>query len=393
MNNALGFPFGFFTNDNTPADAKYYRNFNTTGAKTPYFTITDATNLLVAGIRYQGLTINIAGIEYWFKNGIANSDLIAKTPDLSSYATTSYVTNALTDYIPLSGSTNISGNYLLSNQTYFTVGLIDNSSYTFFTKPNDNISVAGVIVSLAGYTSQISVSNNNLFGGYQSAVGVEVGGPDLLKCRSLTVTYDSPYRFDGDVLILDNENRNAAISAEPKALVTNEWVTANFTGTGGGTTTFTGLTDVPNSYISQKFKTPRVKENETGLEYVNVPVTKEILLTSTGSITFTATHSLNNLYHNITVLDAQTNKIIYPEIIPGLVFDTLIWSIAPTSGFTFSVTITGLQKSIIISSGGIGSMAVGSTFVVGGSSTTSTAPSVTSSSYFSNDYSTSDYTA
>lgn len=386
MNNALGFPFGFFTNDNTPADAKYYRNFNTTGAKTPYFTVTDAINLLVAGIRYQGLTINIAGVEYWFKNGIANNDLIAKTPDLSSYATTSYVTSALTNYIPLNGTNDLYGNIYGNDLSLVGFG-INSDHNIYFNNSGSTKSLTTNIQYNNKYGVFYTIVND-----YNSVIVFQVGDNNLGTSKAILLgTLTDNIRFEGTIATYDEVNRNAAITANPKALVTNEWVTANFTGTGGGTTTFTGLTDVPNSYSSQKFKTLRVKENETGLEYVNVPVTKEILLTSTGSTTFTATHSLNNLYHNITVLDAQTNKIIYPEITPGLVFDTLIWSIAPTSGFTFLLTITGLQKSIVISSGGIGSMAIGSTFVVsaGGAVVAST----TSSSYFTNDYLTSDYTA
>lgn len=80
MNNALGFPFGFFINDNTPADAKYFKNFNTsTVPKTPYVSVAEANTLLTSGLRHIGLTVNIAGIEYWYNNGILDTDLVIKT--------------------------------------------------------------------------------------------------------------------------------------------------------------------------------------------------------------------------------------------------------------------------------------------------------------------------
>jgi hypothetical protein len=61
-NDALGFPFGRFTNDNQPQDAKYFNRFT----KLPYVNVAEVMSVLPIGVRVAGLEVNIAGIEYWF---------------------------------------------------------------------------------------------------------------------------------------------------------------------------------------------------------------------------------------------------------------------------------------------------------------------------------------
>lgn len=68
-NTPLGFPFGVFTNDNTPVDGKYYNRVTLV----PYADVAEAVSLIPLGLRYKGLTININGVEYWWPAG--SSDL------------------------------------------------------------------------------------------------------------------------------------------------------------------------------------------------------------------------------------------------------------------------------------------------------------------------------
>ena len=44
----------------------------------PYDSVTSANSLILSGVRYVGLTININNTEYWYKDGITNGDLIPK---------------------------------------------------------------------------------------------------------------------------------------------------------------------------------------------------------------------------------------------------------------------------------------------------------------------------
>ena len=56
-----------------PIDDKYYNGL------VPYVSTTEANSLLLSAIRYKGLTVNINNSEYWYKDGIADIDLIEKT--------------------------------------------------------------------------------------------------------------------------------------------------------------------------------------------------------------------------------------------------------------------------------------------------------------------------
>ena len=74
-----------------PIDSKYLNSLNQ-----PYAS-TGATNTaIVQSQRYSGLTVNILGTEYWYKNGTDDNNLISKTPSTIS------ATNGLT----ISGTVN-----------------------------------------------------------------------------------------------------------------------------------------------------------------------------------------------------------------------------------------------------------------------------------------------
>jgi hypothetical protein len=75
-NTPLGFPFGFYVADNSPIDGKY--GAIASGTWRPYNNIAEALTVLPAGVRYIGLTINIANNEYWWKTGITDGDLTEK---------------------------------------------------------------------------------------------------------------------------------------------------------------------------------------------------------------------------------------------------------------------------------------------------------------------------
>ena len=69
-------------NDNTkinagkPIDTRYLTTGNTA------YLSTGATNAAIPiPLRYTGLTVNILGTEYWYKNGVDNTNLIEKKFD------------------------------------------------------------------------------------------------------------------------------------------------------------------------------------------------------------------------------------------------------------------------------------------------------------------------
>jgi len=66
-----------------PLDKRYLSDRTSLGIQLPYSGVTEVTGAtgIILNERYTGLTVNINGVEYWFKNGITNNDLIEKKYD------------------------------------------------------------------------------------------------------------------------------------------------------------------------------------------------------------------------------------------------------------------------------------------------------------------------
>lgn len=69
----LELPFSVKMVNANPLDYYYYAPDNT-----PYDDVTDATTSIPSEIRYQGMTANVAGVEYWFRDGTSDGDLVLK---------------------------------------------------------------------------------------------------------------------------------------------------------------------------------------------------------------------------------------------------------------------------------------------------------------------------
>jgi hypothetical protein len=75
---AIPFSDNFSIGVGNPIDAKYLNALNQ-----PYSATTAAINRIPESQRYIGLTVNINNVEYWWKNGVADPDLIIKTVSTS----------------------------------------------------------------------------------------------------------------------------------------------------------------------------------------------------------------------------------------------------------------------------------------------------------------------
>jgi hypothetical protein len=70
---AINLNDNFKINVGKPIDSKYLSSGNTA------YTSTGSTNLTIPiSERYRGLTVNINGVEYWYKDGVTNTDLVEK---------------------------------------------------------------------------------------------------------------------------------------------------------------------------------------------------------------------------------------------------------------------------------------------------------------------------
>lgn len=125
-----------------PVDDRYFNGL------VPYTSVSQVNTLLAPAIRYRGLTVNINGNEYWYKDGILNTDLILKGSSTGG----AYVpyTGATQDvnlgvyglFTPLvSGSTIASGNLTLQSTSNASKGFIylgANSAY------NESLGLLGI---------------------------------------------------------------------------------------------------------------------------------------------------------------------------------------------------------------------------------------------------------
>jgi len=92
-----------------PTDARYLDNL------TPYADVNAVNTAIAANKRYTGLTVNVGGVEYWYKDGILDGNLVQKESNIATVGLTG-ATNGLTkvgqDVIlggALTGSTEICG--------------------------------------------------------------------------------------------------------------------------------------------------------------------------------------------------------------------------------------------------------------------------------------------
>lgn len=66
------------TNAPKPTDSRYLN------VLVPYSSTTQVNGCIAAGIRYTGLTVNVAGVEYWYCGGIDDNDLVIKSSGSAS---------------------------------------------------------------------------------------------------------------------------------------------------------------------------------------------------------------------------------------------------------------------------------------------------------------------
>lgn len=76
-----------------PLDKRYLSNRTSSGAQVPYSACTEVNSSIISSERYTGLTVNILGKEYWYKDGILDSCLIEKKYD-ANIPQTDFITGA-----------------------------------------------------------------------------------------------------------------------------------------------------------------------------------------------------------------------------------------------------------------------------------------------------------
>ncbi len=168
---AINFPDNIKINVGNPIDSRYLSSGNT-----PYVSTGETNAAIVMAQRYVGLTVNINNVEYWYKDGIDDIDLIEKI--FTGGGTITGATNGL--MIDGVNDKDIAlGGDLITGTTINGVGLYDLNI----------TNVDGFLVSTSGDTAQIILEPNGItlaFSGVSgsSSVSLENGGG---------LQYDSDY--------------------------------------------------------------------------------------------------------------------------------------------------------------------------------------------------------
>jgi hypothetical protein len=64
-----------------PLDKRYLSERTLVGSPLPYSACTEVNTTIISSERYTGLTVNIGGVEYWYKDGVLDACLIEKKYD------------------------------------------------------------------------------------------------------------------------------------------------------------------------------------------------------------------------------------------------------------------------------------------------------------------------
>jgi hypothetical protein len=135
----------FLTNNITvgpgvPLDSKYFSEVLVGGVLRPWDSITEVNQNLNISTRHRGLTVNINGVEYWYKDGVTDNDLVVKSLGSSGSGITGLTFNNTTDNKLVIGTEDGDFEATINNLETITV-------------KNLNISTNGAIRSYNGLTN------------------------------------------------------------------------------------------------------------------------------------------------------------------------------------------------------------------------------------------------
>ena len=174
-----------------PVDDKYFNGL------APYTSITQVNNLILPTVRHRGLTVNINGEEYWYKDGIENNNLVLKvnntdTSNLVPYTGANKDVNIGSYYFEATGYKTPNGT---PTQFLMADGSKNSKTYSETTHTHTFASITSKPTSLSGYgiTDGIrlddTIQNTNSFGGrklYINSIDNILAGAD--KKYWVTVT-------------------------------------------------------------------------------------------------------------------------------------------------------------------------------------------------------------
>lgn len=161
---SLALPFGLKLVNPVPVDAYYY----STGG-TPYTSVGQVNAQVLSVIRYRGLTVNINNVEYWYKDGITDPDLIIKSGgsafDITGYTATTEIRLQIIESdisnLQASASTIVSLINDVESDILYLSGVTDSKQNQLSAGIGisaSNLALDTVSVELSGYTAPSSIN-------------------------------------------------------------------------------------------------------------------------------------------------------------------------------------------------------------------------------------------
>lgn len=226
----LQLPFGIKVLNPQPLDYYYYNN-----SGIPYVSTTQANTQISSSIRYIGQTVLIGTVEYCYKTGITDGDLVIKNAGGGGSSTFTSLTDGPGNYTGRSlnlvrvnvGETALEYQTLAQVKSNMGLNLVDNTSDV--NKPVSTLQGIADALNLK-IASNLSDVNN----------------------RNTALNNLLPSQASANTKVLTSNGTDAS------------WQTPSG---GGGSSTFTGLTDGPGAFTGKSLNFTRVNVGETSLEY------------------------------------------------------------------------------------------------------------------------------
>ena len=197
-----------------PIDDKYFNGLS------PYTNVAQAKSLILSAVRHRGLTVNVAGVEWWWKDGILDAQLVVKTVDLSGY-------------VPFTGSTTnvVLGGQLTTPQINFASSYINGNGEVI------NLSATGGVNPTHAFfdkglrfyngAAYVDIKSDNITGNQSIQV------PNASGTLALTTDCQAP--LSGTGIVKSASGAISYINGAASQYVRGDGTLASFpTSTGGG---------------------------------------------------------------------------------------------------------------------------------------------------------------
>lgn len=233
----LGFPFGFRVANPEPLDGKYG----------PYATTAAAKAAVLAGERYIGLTVNVAGVEYWWKDATADGDLVIKSMG-GGWNTTGET--ILTGDVTISGNFSKyftgTGNFAIGHNVATAKFQVRGNGTTLgeLLRAEDSAGSARFILQdngIAAFTSTLISAGGSANGAFRfiNDTGIDSAGREIISIVKRWSGAGVPDSNNGGVIAFYGPNQ-AATPVE-KLAISMRWQVTGGTGAENSTIFFSGL--------------------------------------------------------------------------------------------------------------------------------------------------------